>query len=149
MMYGRQIMSERPEAGTVLNESTTRSSPIDALEDAAAVLGRRWKLAILFLLTQRRYRYNAMMRELPGATPKMLTQQLRSLEDEGLVVRYEYAGGAKHTEYALSTVGEQFVPVVEALNDWVSRHWRRPGITSDAREQEHGTLSIRAAHRAD
>ena len=145
MTHGRQLMSARSD-GTARGAARTARTDyahveaIEALEEAALSLTRRWKLGILCLLARGRYRYNALMRELPGATPKMLTQQLRSLEEEGLVIRYEYIGGGRHTEYALSPVGEHLVPVVEALSHWVSHHWRRthggveePAVSSSAR----------------
>jgi DNA-binding HxlR family transcriptional regulator len=125
MTYRQHGTWGRPaEAATAFVPQPRREHPIDAIEEAAAMLGRRWKLAIVFLLARGPYRYNAIMRELPGVTPKMLTQQLRALEGAGLVARFEYAGGAKHTEYALTPVGETFVPVVHALTEWVSTHWQ-------------------------
>jgi DNA-binding HxlR family transcriptional regulator len=125
MTYAQHGTWGRPTAAAAaFTPQRGREHPIDAIEEAAAMLGRRWKLAIVFLLARGRYRYNAMMRELPGVTPKMLTQQLRALEGAGLVARFEYAGGAKHTEYALTPVGETFVPVVHALTEWVSVHWQ-------------------------
>lgn len=136
MTYGREIEGLRrdpgPSDGGARHDGDRAS--VDALEAAATLLGRRWKLGILCLLARGRYRYNAMMRELPGATPKMLTQQLRSLEEEGLITRHEVTGGGKHTEYELTPVGEHFLPVVEAFTDWVSRHWRRSQRTQLDRE---------------
>jgi DNA-binding HxlR family transcriptional regulator len=125
MTYRQHGTWGRPtEVAVAFSPQRRQEHPIDAIEEAAAMLGRRWKLAIVFLLARAPYRYNAMMRELPGVTPKMLTQQLRALEGAGLVARFEYAGGAKHTEYALTPVGETFVPVVYALTEWVSTHWQ-------------------------
>ncbi len=154
MTYGREFRFTPGNEAQV--HARTRpdadGTPVAAIEAAAALLGRRWKLAILCLLARRRYRYNAMMRELPGATPKMLTQQLRSLEAEGLVVRHEFTGGGKHTEYELTAVVENFLPVVEAFNEWVSRHWRRaPEADGDRQGPARGHTGVGggAVPRAD
>lgn len=155
MTYGRQHGSTRPMAAGRSTTTPTDYSlleTVEAIERAATLLGRRWKLGILCLLTNGRYRYNAMMRALPGATPKMLTQQLRALEDEGLVMRYEFVGGGKHTEYALTQLGEQFIPVVQAFTEWVSRHRSRadggladrPGAELGASTSAGARIGVRA-----
>jgi DNA-binding HxlR family transcriptional regulator len=145
MMYGQQLVSERARTGnSQLAPMPRAEDSIEAIEDASAMFGRRWKLGILFLLARGKLRYNAMMRELPGATPKMLTQQLRALEDAGLISRVEYTGGPKHTEYALTAKGESFVPIVEAFSDWACQHWNRdrrrecvPRVERDVTAEAH------------
>jgi DNA-binding HxlR family transcriptional regulator len=93
---------------------------VDAIEAAVLVLGRRWRPSILCLLLTGPQRYNALLRRLPGATPKMLTQQLKALEDAGFIDRVVFQGGARRTEYALSPVGEALRPVLDALREWAA-----------------------------
>lgn len=131
MTYGREHVSTRTTTAGITGGATrgrdyAHLESVEALEEAAMVLARRWRLGIVSLLAQGSHRYNALMRALPGVTPKMLTQQLRSMEEEGLVIRHEHTGAAKHTEYALTPTGERFAPIVQALSEWVLEHWRRP-----------------------
>ena len=90
------------------------------VEELATLLGRRWRPSILGLLQAGPQRYNALLRQLPGATPKMLTQQLKALEDAGWVDRFARRGGARHTEYALSAAGETLRPVLDAFRQWAT-----------------------------
>jgi DNA-binding HxlR family transcriptional regulator len=90
------------------------------VEEALLVLGRRWRPSILCLLLAGPQRYNALLRQLPGATPKMLTQQLKALEAAGLVDRIAFSGGARRTEYALSPTGEALRTVLDALQAWAT-----------------------------
>lgn len=158
MKQGRDEVLARPTtqagiAGATRGRDYAHLESVEALEEAATVLARRWRLGIVSLLAQGSHRYNALMRALPGVTPKMLTQQLRSMEEEGLVVRFEHAGAAKHTEYALTPTGERFAPIVQALSDWVHEHWRRP-VSPSARDrvvadQQRGAGALGNRARAD
>jgi DNA-binding HxlR family transcriptional regulator len=75
------------------------------VEWAAALLGQRWKASLIYLLGAGPSRYNALARRLGSITPKMLTQQLRALERDGMVHREVYRGGRRHVEYSLTPLG--------------------------------------------
>ena len=94
------------------------AATLDAVEYAASVLCKRWKAALLYLLGSGHQRYNALARRLPSTTPKMLTQQLRELERDGLLLRIARSDGPRHVEYTLTPMGEALRPVVEALAAW-------------------------------
>ena len=64
-----------------------RGATLAAVERTASMLCRRWKPSIIYLLARQPQRYNALARLLPNVTAKMLTQQLRALERDGLVRR--------------------------------------------------------------
>lgn len=98
---------------------------LEAIELAASVVQRRWKVSLIWLLGRGGRRYSELARLLCGATPKMLTQQLRDLEREGLVVRSARVGGARHVVYALSEIGEELSPSVELFARWARRRWAR------------------------
>ena len=85
---------------------------------ASEVLARRWKPVIVWLLGRENRRFNELQSHMPGVTPKVLTEQLRELERDGLVKRSVIRGGAKHVEYALTPVGETLWPIVEQLGEW-------------------------------
>ena len=94
------------------------AAALDAVERAAAVLCKRWKPALLCLIAAGHHRYTALARRLPAASSKMLTQQLRDLERDGLIDRVAHSRGRRHVEYTLTPAGEALRPVVEALAAW-------------------------------
>lgn len=85
---------------------------------ASEVLSKRWKAVIMWLLGRQSRRFNELQSHMPGVTPKVLTEQLRELERDGLVERSVIRGGAKHVEYALTGVGERLRPILELLQEW-------------------------------
>lgn len=88
---------------------------------ALAVLGGKWKLVILCRLYSRAWRFNELSREIDGITKKMLTQQLRELENDGLVHRKVYREVPPRVEYSLTAFGESVRPIIGSLNDWGER----------------------------
>jgi len=62
---------------------------------------------------------------MPGITQRMLTKQLRALEDDGLVIRKVYAEVPPRVEYRLSEIGESLRPVIDTLKEWGQRHQQR------------------------
>lgn len=93
----------------------------------------RWKLLILSQLFSGTRRFSDLQRAvnaaLPvGVTPKMLTQDLRQMEADGLVSRKVYAEVPPKVEYSLTPVGQSLRPVVEAMIDWGRQHeWESEG----------------------
>lgn len=104
-----------------------------AIQAAAAALCKRWKPAILWLLGTGHHRYNALAAHLPGVTPKVLTEQLKELVEDGLITRHEISGGAKHVEYALTPIGETLRPVLESLEAWGREYQRTRQKTQPAK----------------
>ena len=95
---------------------------VAAMEAVGELINRKWKLAILYLLSHAPHRYNALLRTMPGVTPKMLTQQLRSLEDAGVVEHTHGPGRAKHTEYRLTAIGDRLRPTIDTLASFARDH---------------------------
>jgi DNA-binding HxlR family transcriptional regulator len=83
-----------------------------------AVIGGRWKVLILYHLFDGVKRFSELERALPGVTQKMLTQQLRELERDGVVRRTVYPQVPPKVEYALTPLGETLKPVVKAMCQW-------------------------------
>ena len=98
-----------------------------AVEAAAAVLCRRWKPGILWLLASGCRRYSELAARLPGVSPKVLAQQLRELERDGLVTRHVAAQGRNRVEYALTPVGDALRPLLEELERWGQEYQRTRG----------------------
>ena len=82
------------------------------------VVGGRWRTILLAHLKQGVHRYGELRRRVPGITEKMLSQRLRELEAEGLVVRRDRGGAAPHVEYELTDDGRSLTPVLQAMWDW-------------------------------
>lgn len=91
-------------------------------EATLAVIGGRWKVPILWNLFKGTLRFGELSRSLPAATQKMLTQQLRELEKDGLVLRKVYAEIPPRVEYSLTPMGRSLEPVLLALTEWGERY---------------------------
>jgi DNA-binding HxlR family transcriptional regulator len=87
-------------------------------ETTLEVIGGRWKVPILWLLFQGTRRFSELRRSLEGVTQKMLTQQLRELESDGIVNRKVYPQVPPKVEYSLTGEGQSLKPVVEAMCKW-------------------------------
>ncbi|PRX10443.1 UNVERIFIED_ORG: HxlR family transcriptional regulator [Martelella mediterranea] len=92
------------------------------VEAALGFLDGKWKGVILFHLMGGTRRFNEMRRLMPNITPRMLTKQLRELEDSGLISRTVYPVVPPHVDYDLTELGKTLEPVVRALHSWGLRH---------------------------
>jgi DNA-binding HxlR family transcriptional regulator len=88
------------------------------VEDALKLIGGRWKVLILRELFLGTRRFGQLHRSLHGITQKMLTQQLRELEGDGLVDRRVYTQVPPKVEYSLTTLGKTLEPVLLSLHQW-------------------------------
>lgn len=105
--------------------SEPESLPIEA---AISVLNGKWKVLILWHLKGGVRRFGEVRKLIPRITQKMLAQELRDLEAEGLVQRKIYPVIPPKVEYALTPHGETILPVLEILAQWGRAHLKRqPG----------------------
>ncbi len=89
------------------------------MEVALEVLSGKWKSTILWSLQDsEQIRFNEFLRIIPGITQKMLTQQLRKLEENNLISRKVYPTVPPVVEYSLTSLGKEAIPLLEALNKW-------------------------------
>jgi DNA-binding HxlR family transcriptional regulator len=94
--------------------------PVDA---AIALMSGKWKPRILWKLhLYKVLRYSEFQREMPSITHKMLAQQLRELESDGLITRTMYAVMPPKVEYRLSDFGQTLAPVIDSLATWSRAH---------------------------
>ena len=82
------------------------------------VIGGKWKSLILWHLSFKTLRFSQLQRRLAKVTQKMLTQQLRELEADGLVHREVYAEVPPRVEYSLTELGRSVVPILEMMCQW-------------------------------
>src|ERR1700757_810083 len=96
-----------------------------AVEATLDLIDGKWKGVILFHLQQGTQRFGELRRRMPGITQRMLTEQLRALEDDRLIIRKVYAEVPPRVEYCLSEVGESLRPVIDTLRAWGETHQER------------------------
>jgi len=83
------------------------------------MIGGKWKLVILWHLTNDKVmRYGEIKRSLSGITHKMLSQQLKELEANGLIHREEYPQVPPKVEYSLTELGKSLLPVLQSMSEW-------------------------------
>ncbi|HKG20256.1 MAG TPA: helix-turn-helix domain-containing protein [Blastocatellia bacterium] len=95
-----------------------RKSTTCPAEITLEVIGGRWKMVILYHLFQGVKRFSQLRRAAEGITQKMLTQQLREMERDGLVHREVYPEVPPRVEYSLTPLGESLKPVVDEMSKW-------------------------------
>jgi len=93
-----------------------------SVEATLEVIGGKWKCVILCHLTHGKKRTSDLKRIMPAITQKMLTQQLRELEDDGIVNRIVYNQVPPKVEYELSEYGRSLEPILNALCNWGDQH---------------------------
>ena len=103
------------------------------VEATLELIGGKYKALILWHLSQGILRFSELRQVIKGATPKMLTQQLRELEANGLVHREVYPVIPPKVEYSLTETGRSLMPVLVAMRDWGADYLRPEG---------HGTLLL-------
>ena len=89
--------------------------PVDV---TLAIIGGKWKPAILWHLKKRTMRFSELQRRFPDTTRKMLTQQLRELEADGLIRRAVYAEVPPRVEYSYTERGRTINAVLDLMYDW-------------------------------
>ncbi|MDX2302951.1 MAG: helix-turn-helix domain-containing protein [Microscillaceae bacterium] len=82
------------------------------------IIGGKWKMPIIWRLKEGVKRYGELRKSLSKITHKMLTQQLRELEQAGLISRKVYPEVPPKVEYSLTPEGETVLPIIDMLRDW-------------------------------
>lgn len=100
-------------------------APGCAVEAAISLIDGKWKCIILYHLMDGTVRFNEMCRCIPNATQRVLTNQLRELEQDGLVLRTVYAQVPPKVEYSLSNLGHSMVPILQSLKAWGDANMHR------------------------
>ncbi len=90
------------------------------VELAFDLIGGKWKPRIVWWLGRRTLRFRELERELPDTSRKVLVQQLRQLEADGIVRRTVFPQVPPRVEYALTDMGRKLVPIIESLDAWAA-----------------------------
>ncbi len=100
MRSKKDILPECPVATTVL------------------MIGSKWKLLIMRNLLARPWRFNELQKSIDGISQKSLTEALRSMEADGLVIRTAYPEVPPRVEYSLTELGESMRPIIKSMENW-------------------------------
>lgn len=97
---------------------TKKELPECPVATTVSLIGSKWKLLIIRNLLQRPWRFNELKKNLDGISQKVLTDSLRSMEEDGLITRTVYAEVPPRVEYALSDFGLTLKPILDSMVAW-------------------------------
>ena len=97
---------------------TKEEMPACPVATTVQLIGSKWKLWITRNLFARPWRFNELRRDLEGISQKVLTDSLRSMEEDGIITRTVYPEVPPRVEYALSELGESMRPIMDAMEQW-------------------------------
>jgi DNA-binding HxlR family transcriptional regulator len=95
---------------------------IERVQQTLEVLQGKWKVHLVFCMARGIHRHGKLLDCLPGGSKKILTETLRALERDGLVVRQIYAEVPVRVEYSLTTLGWTVTEPLVALSEWSEAH---------------------------
>lgn len=98
--------------------SSSPSHPCCPVSVTLNIIGGKWKALILYHLHEETRRFNELQRLLPDITQRMLTLQLRELENDGIVHREVYPQVPPKVEYSMTAFGKTLMPVITTMYDW-------------------------------
>lgn len=94
------------------------------------LIGGKYKALILWQLSENTMRFSQLRKAIPGATAKMLTQQLRELETQALIHREVFPVIPPRVEYSLTGLGKSLMPVLTAMRDWGADYLQQQNLES-------------------
>ena len=105
-----------------------RQLPKCGIDYAFQRIGGKYKGRILWRLRTGILRYGELRKTVTGVTPKMLTQALRELEDDGLLTRKVYVEVPPKVEYELTETGRELLPFLSLLRDWAKQQMQANNV---------------------
>lgn len=97
---------------------TKEELPECPVATTVSLIGSKWKLLIMRNLLARPWRFNELQKSLEGVSQKVLTDSLRSMEADGIIVRTVYPEVPPRVEYSLSELGESMKPIIKSMEEW-------------------------------
>lgn len=112
-----------------------RSNPVAGcpLTAALAAVGGKWKLIIVYWLAESPRHFAALRKAIPGISQKVLTQQLREMIGDGIVLRRPGGAPPAPVEYSLTGYGRTLLPLVEHVRRWGRSHMEQLTLAGNAR----------------
>ena len=118
----KSVNKARPAVKSGRQVAKPESKVCVRFHHAVELIGRRWTGAIISLLMSGPQGFNEMLTAVPGLSDRLLTERLRELESEGLVLRTVLPGPPVRVSYELTKSGKELKPVIECLQRWAG-HW--------------------------
>lgn len=106
-----------------------------SLQLAVDLIGGKWKMRILWHIMHGDNRFSTLARGIPDITQKMLTTQLRELEESGILIRTVYSEIPPRVEYAISGQYQEIIPIIQALSEFSIRYALENKISVPEQEQ--------------
>jgi DNA-binding HxlR family transcriptional regulator len=103
---------------------TKNELPECPVATTVSLIGNKWKLLIIRNLLVRPWRFNELQKNLEGISQKVLTDSLRSMEKDGIIIRTAYPEVPPRVEYSLSELGESMRPILESMQVW-GNHYKK------------------------
>ena len=97
---------------------TKKELPACPVATTVQIIGSKWKLLIIRNLMERPWRFNELKNDLEGISQKVLSDSLRSMEEDGIIVRNVYPEVPPKVEYSLTELGESIRPILDAMAVW-------------------------------
>ena len=97
---------------------TKEELPECPVATTVSLIGSKWKLLIIRNLLERPWRFNELKKNLEGISQKVLTDSLRSMENDGLIIRTVYPEVPPRVEYSLSELGLTLKPILDSMLEW-------------------------------
>jgi len=105
------------------------------------LLSGKWKLLILWYLSYGTLRFSDIKKRLPKVTQKMLTSQLRSLEEDKLISRKVYPVVPPKVEYSLTEVGKEIIPILEMMHSFGSEYLDAGLLNTEDKDEDNTDLN--------
>lgn len=121
---------------------TCRQDDICPMVLAYKLLSGKRKIMILWLLSNKVLRYNEILKRMPDVTKKMLTKQLRSLEEDHLITRHVYPSVPPKVEYEITEIGRRIVPIMEMMHQFGASYIDTFREELNSRKGEEGDSEI-------
>jgi DNA-binding HxlR family transcriptional regulator len=103
-----------------------------AMDVAMNYIGGKWKTVVLWYLRNNTYRFGTLKKKIPGITEKMLSLQLKALEEDGLVKREVFPEVPLRVEYSMTDFGKTLIPLLEELARWGRELGEKKGRLEEA-----------------
>ncbi|UPV77748.1 winged helix-turn-helix transcriptional regulator [Bacillus rugosus] len=109
---------------------TKTELPFCPVATTVGLIGNKWKLLILRELLSGTKRFGELRSGIPGISQKVLTQNLRSMEGDGIIERKVYAEVPPRVEYYLSDLGNTLRPIIDVMAEWGLSYHQRVNVNS-------------------
>jgi DNA-binding HxlR family transcriptional regulator len=109
--------------------------------DAIELLANKWRITILHILREGPLRTREIQAAIPEVSPKMMTQTLRGMERDGLLVREVHILGPRHVEYYLTPMGSSLIPPLQELCRWAKANVKRRDRARERFDRPHNRKS--------